>query len=49
MGAGLRKEDLNKAQVGIASMWWEGNPCNMHLNDLAALVKSVRMMDGKKL
>ena len=27
-------------QVGISSMWWEGNPCNMHLNDLAAEVKA---------
>ena len=26
-------------QVGISSVWWEGNPCNMHLNDLAAEVK----------
>ncbi|MEZ4423164.1 MAG: dihydroxy-acid dehydratase [Gemmatimonadota bacterium] len=33
---GLTPEDLEKAQVGIASMWWEGNPCNMHLLDLAA-------------
>lgn len=34
--AGLSPEDMDKAQVGIASMWWEGNPCNMHLLDLAA-------------
>lgn len=27
-------------QVGISSVWWEGNPCNMHLNDLAAEVKA---------
>ena len=32
---GLTHEDMDKAQVGIASMWWQGNPCNMHLNDLA--------------
>ena len=32
---GLTREDLNKAQIGIASTGWEGNPCNMHLNDLA--------------
>lgn len=38
-GTGLRPEDLSKAQVGIASMGWEGNPCNMHLNDLAKHVK----------
>ena len=30
---------MDKAQVGIASVWWEGNPCNMHLNELAAHVK----------
>ncbi|CAI7996528.1 Dihydroxy-acid dehydratase [Geodia barretti] len=30
---------MHKAQVGIASVWYEGNPCNMHLNDLAATVK----------
>ncbi len=38
-GAGLTPEDLDKPQVGISSVWWEGNPCNMHLLDLAALVK----------
>ena len=36
---GLRPEDMAKAQVGIASVWYEGNSCNMHLNDLAAKVK----------
>ncbi|CCI10406.1 hypothetical protein ABG067_001203 [Albugo candida] len=36
---GLSEEDMNKAQIGIASMWWEGNPCNMHLLDLAGHVK----------
>lgn len=36
---GLTEEDLNKAQVGVASMGFDGNPCNMHLNDLAKLVK----------
>ncbi|MDH3694296.1 MAG: dihydroxy-acid dehydratase, partial [Gammaproteobacteria bacterium] len=36
---GMTDEDLNKAEVGIASVWWEGNPCNMHLNDLAATVR----------
>ncbi len=36
---GLTEADMNKAQVGIASMWYEGNSCNMHLNDLAAKVK----------
>lgn len=36
---GLRPEDMAKPQVGIASCWYEGNSCNMHLNDLAARVK----------
>ncbi|KAJ1977067.1 hypothetical protein H4R34_003733 [Dimargaris verticillata] len=36
---GLTPDDLLKAQVGISSVWYEGNPCNMHLNDLAAHVK----------
>ncbi len=36
---GLTAEDLNKAQVGIASVWYDGNPCNMHLLDLATQVK----------
>ncbi|NNC92272.1 MAG: dihydroxy-acid dehydratase, partial [Acidimicrobiia bacterium] len=36
---GLTEADMNKAQVGIASMWYEGNSCNMHLDQLAAKVK----------
>jgi dihydroxy-acid dehydratase len=36
---GLDPEDMAKAQVGIASMWYEGNSCNMHLNDLAQRVR----------
>ncbi len=36
---GLKPEDMHKAQVGIASVWYEGNPCNMHLNKLADAVK----------
>ena len=36
---GLTTDDFNKAIVGIASTGYEGNPCNMHLNDLANLVK----------
>jgi dihydroxy-acid dehydratase len=36
---GLSEEDMRKPQVGIVSMWFEGNPCNMHLLDLAAEVK----------
>lgn len=38
-GTGLTEADMSKPQVGIASVWWEGNTCNMHLNDLAAKVK----------
>lgn len=36
---GLTNEDFDKAQVGIVSTGWEGNPCNMHLNDLAKEIK----------
>jgi dihydroxy-acid dehydratase len=36
---GLREEDMSKPQVGIASVWFEGNPCNMHLLALAEKVK----------
>src|SRR5262245_62864069 len=36
---GLSDEDLNKPQVGIASVWYEGNPCNMHLLRLAEKVR----------
>jgi len=38
-GTGLSEADMDKPQVGIGSMWYEGNTCNMHLNDLAAWVK----------
>ena len=38
-GTGLTADDMNKAQVGISSVWYEGNTCNMHLNDLAARVR----------
>ena len=38
-GIGLTKADMDKAQVGIASMGYDGNTCNMHLNDLAKIVK----------
>lgn len=38
-GIGLTDDDMKKAQVGIASMGYDGNTCNMHLNDLAAIVK----------
>jgi dihydroxy-acid dehydratase len=38
-GIGLTDEDMKKAQVGVASMGYDGNTCNMHLNDLSKLVK----------
>jgi dihydroxy-acid dehydratase len=38
-GIGLTTEDLQKPQIGIVSTGWEGNTCNMHLNDLAKVVK----------
>jgi dihydroxy-acid dehydratase len=38
-GTGLAESDMSKPQVGIASVWFEGNTCNMHLNDLALRVK----------
>ncbi len=38
-GIGLTEEDLGKAQVGIVSMGYDGNNCNMHLNDLAKVIK----------
>ncbi|RKO95707.1 hypothetical protein CAUPRSCDRAFT_4146, partial [Caulochytrium protostelioides] len=36
---GLTTPQMGLAQVGISSVWYEGNPCNMHLNDLALEVK----------
>ena len=39
-GIGLTEEDLKKAQVGIVSMGYDGNTCNMHLNDLAKEIKN---------
>lgn len=36
---GLTPDDMTKPQVGIAACWYEGNPCNMHLNDLAGKVR----------
>ena len=38
-GIGLTEADMAKAQVGVVSMGYDGNTCNMHLNDLAKLVK----------
>ena len=38
---GFTRDDMDKAQVGVVSNWWKGNPCNMHLNDLA-----IKICDG---
>jgi dihydroxy-acid dehydratase len=38
-GTGLTSEDMDRGQVGISSVWYEGNTCNMHLNDLAGRVR----------
>lgn len=44
---GFKEEDFKKAQIGVVSMGWDGNPCNMHLNDFATRVKdSVNKVDG---
>ncbi|MFM8495271.1 MAG: dihydroxy-acid dehydratase [Planctomycetia bacterium] len=46
LGTGLQPSDLEKPQVGIASMWYEGNTCNMHLDKLAAKVREGVMHAG---
>ncbi len=43
---GLKPEDMNKAQVGICSVWYDGNSCNMHLNKLADEVKKGVSAEG---
>lgn len=45
-GTGLTEADMDKPQVGIASMWYEGNTCNMHLNQLSAWVKETMTEAG---
>ena len=45
-GTGMTPEDMNKAQVGIGSVWYEGNTCNMHLLDLALEVKKAVVAEG---
>jgi dihydroxy-acid dehydratase len=45
-GTGMTAEDMNKAQVGIASVWYDGNTCNMHLNKLADKVKEGVVAEG---
>ena len=46
-GTGMTERDMHKPQIGIASIWWEGNTCNMHLNDLAA--ESKKGVDSAEL
>ncbi|MEM9883190.1 MAG: dihydroxy-acid dehydratase [Planctomycetota bacterium] len=43
---GLSRADMDKPQVGVASVWYEGNPCNMHLNDLGDHVKKGVISSG---
>jgi dihydroxy-acid dehydratase len=43
---GLTEDDMAKPQVGICSVWFEGNPCNMHLLDLSTHVKQSTIDSG---
>lgn len=43
---GMTEADMDKPQVGISSVWYEGNPCNMHLLDLAAAAREGVMAAG---
>ncbi|GAA5868572.1 hypothetical protein JCM1840_005493 [Sporobolomyces johnsonii] len=44
--AGLTEEDMDKPQIGIGSVWFEGNPCNTHLDDLGKKVKEGCRLEG---
>ncbi|MFN5785283.1 MAG: dihydroxy-acid dehydratase [Flavobacteriia bacterium] len=46
-GVGFSDEDMKKPQVGIASTWFEGNTCNMHLNGLSKFVKEGVQKNGQ--
>ena len=48
-GTGMQEADMDKPQVGIASVWFEGNTCNMHLNGLAAKVKEGTKAEDHKV
>lgn len=37
---GLSKNDLSKSQIGISSVWYDGNPCNMHLNQFSKSIQN---------
>ncbi|CAL1707183.1 unnamed protein product [Somion occarium] len=43
---GLTEEDMDKPQIGISPIWWEGNPCNSHLLDLAKHIKKGCTQEG---
>ena len=45
-GTGLTEADMERPQIGIASVWVEGNPCNMHLLQLAERVKAGVVASG---
>ncbi|MCU0715393.1 MAG: dihydroxy-acid dehydratase [Pirellula sp.] len=45
-GTGMTPEDMNKGQVGIGSVWYEGNTCNMHLLDLGLQAKKAVVAEG---
>ena len=45
-GTGMTEEDMDKPQIGIGSVWYEGNTCNMHLNNLAEKVSEGVKADG---
>ena len=46
---GFKTEDFSKAQVGVGSCWWSGNPCNMHLLDLNDRITASVEKAGMKL
>jgi dihydroxy-acid dehydratase len=43
---GMTDDDMQKPQIGIASLWYDGNPCNMHLGVLADIVKASVIKEG---
>ncbi|WP_185851061.1 dihydroxy-acid dehydratase [Blattabacterium cuenoti] len=43
--SGLKEKDFSKAQIGIVSNWYEGNPCNLHLDRLGKKIKSSIIID----
>lgn len=44
--AGLKEEDMDKPQIGIGSVWYQGNPCNNHLDDLGKKVQEGCALEG---